>query len=368
MPATATPTSQTLSDLYADPLSCAKSIGLAYIESPTSGVTRQRRGKGFHYEHIGSSKAVDAKTRQRIEALVIPPAWQDVWIHPTGNGHILATGVDEKGRKQYIYHPKWRAMRDGIKFYRMIMFAGGLPKIRRDIKKNLQLKKLSQGKVMAIMLWILDSAYIRIGNDSYFQANESVGLTTLTDRNIVIAGPVVTLAFKGKSGKDQQITFENAGIAKVLNQLRQVKGARLFRYQDAANDWHEIDSDEINKYLHELTGLQISAKDFRTWGGTLMAFMHLLSERAAEEDKKSEKVIIEAVDQAAAVLGNTRSVARSSYVHPHMLDIYGSKDFEKYYARSVKARKVAGLDRNESELLHFLEQLFEQEFRTIKTN
>lgn len=359
-----TPTANTLSELYADVQTCARMVGLEYVASDSDGLTRQKHGKGFRYFDPASEKAADAALKKRIAELVIPPAWQEVWICPSAEGHVLATGIDEKGRKQYIYHPKWRTMRELIKFYRMIMFASGLPKIRKDIDANLRRTNLTKQKVMATMLWILDNAYIRIGNDAYFKTNDSVGLTTLTDRNVVIAGSVVTLAFKGKSGKDQQITFEDAGIAKTLDSLRQVPGARLFRYTDAAGDWHEITSSDINLYLHELTGLQISAKDFRTWGGTLLAFMHLLDER--ESDKKDEKVIIEAIDQAAAVLGNTRSVARSSYVHPHLLSVYGSRDFDTYYNTASKGRKIAGLDRIETDLKYFLEALFRKEFDLLK--
>lgn len=358
-------TIDTLNDLYNDAKTCAKLVGLSYVESEADGISRVKQGKGFAFKKDGRGLN-DEKLKQRIAELVIPPAWTDVWICPSENGHILATGIDEKGRKQYIYHPKWRTMRDLIKFYRMVMFAAALPKIRRDIDKNLRKRDLSFEKVVAIMLWILDSTYIRIGNDMYFKQNESVGLTTLTDRNIVIAGPVITLAFKGKSGKDQQITLEDSRIARTLDELRQVKGARLFRYKDAAGDWHEITSDDINKYLHELTGARISAKDFRTWGGTLMAFLHLLHEQDSAKEKKPEKVVVEAVDQAAAVLGNTRAVAKSSYVHPHILDAYGSKGFTKYYDTAIQQRKVAGLDKNESDLLHFLEQLFEEEFDLLK--
>ncbi len=365
----ASPTVDTLSELYADPKKCAELVGLDYIDNTEHGLTRAKHGQGFSYLDIETGEAADAATRKRITTLVIPPAWQDVWICPSANGHILATGIDEKARKQYIYHPKWRSTRDVIKFYRMLIFGRALPKIRKDIDKHLNGRKLTEQKVIAIMLWILDNSYIRIGNDSYFQANASVGLTTLTDRNVVIAGPVVTLAFTGKSGKEQQITFDNADIAKVLDELRQVKGARLFRYTDAANDWHSIDSDDINKYLHQLTGAHISAKDFRTWGGSLMAFLHLLEEEAdAASHKKTNKVVIEAIDQAAAVLGNTRNVARASYVHPDILSVYGSKDFSKYFTIAEKGRKIAGLDQHESQLFYFLEQLFAEQFELIQQN
>lgn len=358
-------TVEKLNELYSDAKTCAKLVGLSYVEGETDGITRVKHGKGFTFKG-GGQVVTDKKIRRRIAELVIPPAWTEVWICPSDNGHILATGIDEKGRKQYIYHPKWRTMRDLIKFYRMIIFAAALPKIRKTIDASLRQRKPVREKIIAAMLWILDNCYIRIGNDAYFYENESVGLTTLTDRNVVIAGPVVTLSFKGKSGKDQQITFENPQIAKLLDELRQVKGARLFRYQDAAGDWHPVNSDDINRYLHELTAMQVSAKDFRTWGGTLMAFMHLLEEEESKESKKPEKAVVAAVDRAAAVLGNTRAVARSSYVHPDLLATYGSKNFARYYSEAAEQRKAAGLDKNESALLHFLERLFEDEFKLLK--
>ena len=354
-----------LHELYGDAQRCAQLVGLEYIDAEAPGLTRIKRGKGFAYRDT-RNRAASAAVQKRIAELIIPPAWKAVWICPSTKGHVLATGIDEKGRKQYIYHPKWRTMRDLIKFYRLITFARILPQIRRTIDTHLRQRKFTRAKVIAIMLWILDNTYIRVGNDTYFQLNESVGLTTLTDRNVVIAGPVITLAFKGKSGKDQQITLEHADIAKGLDELRRVKGARLFRYQDAASDWHAIDANDINNYLHELTGVQISTKDFRTWGGTSVAFMHLIEEDEASR-KKPEKVIVEAVDDAAAVLGNTRAIARSSYVHPHILAVYGSRHFGRYYKAAAKQRKLPGLDKHESELLYFLEQLFQREFDLLKT-
>jgi DNA topoisomerase-1 len=360
-----TPTVDTLHDLYSDTKTCAELVGLTYIDNEEVGILRQKHGKGFIYKDRRGRALTDKKLKQHIAGLVIPPAWQEVWICPRLDGHILATGIDDQGRKQYIYHPKWRATRDLIKFYRMITFAKALPKIRRSIDTSLKKPGLSHKKVMAAMLWILDNTYIRIGNDQYYQANDSIGLTTLTDRNIVIVGSVITLSFKGKSNKDQQITLENPRLAKLLDKLRQVRGERLFRYQDAAQDWHSIDSDDINKFLHELTALQISAKDFRTWGGTLIAYLHLLEEHQNDRDKKTEKVVLEAVDQAAAVLGNTRSVARSAYVHPDLLATFGSKNFQKYYATASKQRKIPGLDKHETELLYLLEQLFKDEFSLL---
>lgn len=357
-------TLQKLNELYNDAQTCAKLVGLDYVGDGAPGLTRIRHGKGFSYRD-SDNKAVSAAIKKRLNELVIPPAWQEVWICPSDKGHILATGIDDRGRKQYIYHPKWRTMRDLIKFYRMIMFGRALPVIRKDIDANLSRSNLSRAKVMAVMLWILDNAYIRIGNDVYFTENESVGLTTLTDKHVVLAGPVITLNFKGKSGKDQQITLDNPEVANVLSELKEIRGPRLFRYKERS-DWKEITADDINRYLHELTGLPVSAKDFRTWGGTLMAFLHLIEEDEKSR-KKPEKVVVEAVDQAAAVLGNTRAVARSSYVHPHLLSTYAGKDFGKHYYKVQKKRKIPGLDRPESDLLYLLENLFKAEFDLLKT-
>jgi DNA topoisomerase-1 len=355
----------TLIELYSDNKTCAKLVGLDYVESDSAGLTRLKRGKGFSYLDDQEQIIIDKNLKHRIAELVIPPAWKEVWICPSDSGHVLATGIDEKGRKQYIYHPKWRTMRDLIKFYRMIVFAKSLNNIRREIGKNLLYDDFSKEKILAVMLWILDNTYIRIGNDIYFQENESIGLTTLTDKNVVVAGPVITFTFKAKSGKQQQLILEDPLIAEVIEQLRQVKGSRLFRYR-VDDQWKEIVADDINHYLHEITGTQISAKDFRTWGGTLLAFLRLAQEAETERTKKTEKVVVEAVDQAAAVLGNTRAVAKSSYIHPDILDAYGSKYFDKHYSQAKKKPKHAGLDRRESELLYFLEQLFETEFKLLK--
>ena len=355
-----------LENLYEDTKTCARLVGLSYITNESKGYTRKKHGQGFRYFDSNDQVLVDKKLRQYITELVIPPAWQEVWICPDDKGHVLATGIDKKGRKQYIYHPKWRTMRDLIKFYRMIIFAKALPDIRSTIDKDLGRRELDRQKVLAVMLWLLDSTYIRIGNEQYYQQNESVGLTTLTDKNLVIAGNVSTLSFKAKSSKDQQITFDNAQIARTLKSLQDQRGERLFRYKDGAN-YHEVESDDINNYLHDVTGVRISAKDFRTWGGTLMAFNHLIETERLPNAKtpKPEKVVVQAVEAAANVLGNTRSVAKSSYVHPDILTVYGTRHFAQYY-KAVKGKRAKGLDVRESELLYFLERLFEAEFTLLK--
>lgn len=357
-----------LEKLYRDTKTCAKLVGLRYVETEM-GYTRNKHGKGWRYLDSQNRVLADKEIRQRITELVIPPAWQEVWICPHANGHVLATGIDEKGRKQYIYHPKWRTMRDLIKFYRMILFGKALPKVRVEIEKDLHRRTLDREKVVGTMLWLLDNTYIRIGNEQYYEANESVGLTTLTDKNIVVADTVSTLSFRGKSGKDQQITFDDKRIADILFALQSQRGARLFRYKDSGG-FHGIVSADINSYLHEITGVSVSAKDFRTWGGTLMAFNHIteVEKLPVTQTPKPEKVLVQAVDAAANVLGNTHSIAKSSYVHPHILQTYGTKDFMKYYAAAQKKHKMLGLDKRETELLSFLEQLFEVEFDLLQSH
>lgn len=356
-------TLEQLPNIYKEPETCAQLIGLAYSSSSMPGYTRRRAGKGFSYI-TNSGKPVNDKHKKRIDELVIPPAWQEVWICPDETAHILVTGIDEKGRKQYIYHPKWRIARDLLKFYRSISFARQLPIIRKNITELLSGEGLTHDRVIAAMLWILDNTYIRIGNNIYLEQNESVGLTTLADHNIVIAGPVVNFSFKAKSGKDQQFSVEDQAISKIMAALKQSAGERFFQYKDEEGGFKAIEAPDLNSYLQQLCSAQITAKDFRTWGGTLMAFNHLIENR--DTDKKPEKLIVEAVDTAANVLGNTRAVAKSAYVHPHILDTYGSKNFDHYYEKASRSRKIPGLDRSETTLLYFLEQLFKEEFDLLK--
>lgn len=214
-----------IQEIYKDTEACAKLVGLIYSSDQIPGFTRRKRGKGFEFLDDTSKPLTRATLKKRLAQLVIPPAWKNVWISPDENGHIQVTGVDERGRKQYIYNPKWRTMRDLLKFYKLIMFSRQLVKIRKTINEHLDRGGLGKQRVLAVMLWVLDNTYIRVGNDIYFAENDSIGLTTLTDRNVVVAGPVVTFAFKGKSGKDQQLTIEHPVIADVVKACRDIKGA-----------------------------------------------------------------------------------------------------------------------------------------------
>lgn len=360
---------ENLQDLYHDAAASAALVGLAYLNGDAPGITRVKRGTGFSYRDEKGHTVQDKTIRSRIDELVIPPAWQEVWISNDERSHILATGIDEKGRKQYIYHPKWRTMRDLLKFYRLIIFGNALPKIRRIIEEDLARTVLDREKVLGIMLWLLDNTYLRVGNDIYLAENDSRGLTTLSDKNLVAAGPVVTLSFRGKSGKEQQITFDDARIAKIIEALTAQRGSRLFRYKQNGG-YVNIEPEHINAYLHEVTGQDISAKDFRTWGGTLMAFNHLVETEKLPDDKtpKPEKSVVAAVDAAANVLGNTRAVAKSSYVHPDILDAYLNEKFTKYYTGARHKPTKPGLDKRETELLAVLAQLFDNEFDLLRKN
>jgi DNA topoisomerase-1 len=355
---------ESLNDLYNDAERCARLLHLAYSTQGGPGFTRQKSGEGFKYTDTKGKPVTDGAVLEWIDKLAIPPAWQDVWISPAKNGHILATGLDDKGRKQYIYHPKWRTMRDLLKFYRLIIFGQHLPRVRRDIQQYIT-EPLSRDALLAAMVWILDNTYIRIGNDLYYEQNESVGLATMTNYNVSISNnTLVTFEFTGKSGKDHLITFDHPDVSRLIAQARRIYGPRLFQYKDETGTPHAITADEVNLYLHTISGHAISAKDFRTWGGTLTAFDHLVGE--TESEKKAEKVVIEAVDEAASALGNTRAVARASYVHPHILDIYGSRNFDRVYQKARSGPKHHGLKTRENELLEFLRVLFTQEFEALQ--
>lgn len=349
-----------LQSLYSDAQRCAESIGLAYISDEQPGLGRKGSGRGFSFIDAEGRLITDKKLKVRIKDLVIPPAWKSVWICPSDKGHILATGIDDKGRKQYIYNPKWRTMRDLLNFYRLLSFGTKLPAIRGHIERQLNRRTLDRDKTLAVMLWILDHAYIRVGSEMYYEQNESVGLSTLSPAHVVIERDDVTLAFKGKSSQEHGITFSDRRIAKLLKEL-----------QGRNSDWlfciggDHIGAEDVNQLLQSLAGKEVHAKDFRTWGGTLAAFSYLKDQANSRTDKKPEKVVIEAVDQAAETLGNTRSVARAHYVHPHILQTYARDDFNAYYER-LRPRRQRYMTEDESELLQFLELLFDREYKKLK--
>jgi DNA topoisomerase-1 len=348
-----------IDELHADAQKCAEVAGLVYVAGEEPGMRRIRRGKGFSYLDHLQQPLTDAEVKARIAQLAIPPAWKKVWICPHADGHILATGQDDKGRKQYIYHPKWRAIRDMLNFYRLIVFSGHLSEIREHTARQLRRRTFDRDRMLAAMIRIIDLTNIRIGNEVYAEENDSYGLTTLTRKHVRVNGAEVSFTFPAKSGKQWDVSITDPGVAKVVQQLLAQRGRRLFTL-----DGKPVSSDELNQLLFSLTGEHITAKNFRTWGGTLAAFTYL--KNRLDTERAAEKVVIEAIDEAAEALGNTRTVARAHYVHPHVLETYTEHTFGNYL-QLAKPRPVPGLYPDEQLLAEFLLQLFDAEFSLLST-
>jgi len=348
-----------LTALHTDAERCAEVAGLVYTSPDTPGLTRRRAGKGWAYHDANRAPLTDAEVKERLTALAIPPAWRKVWICPDPDGHILATGEDDRGRKQYIYHPRWRAIRDLLNFYRLILFAEQLSTIRSYVDRQLRRRTLDRARVIAAMIAILDETLVRIGNEVYAEENNSYGLSTLTAKHVTVNGATVTLEFPGKSGREWDVSFTDARVARVLEELvRRRPRQRVFTV-----DGVPIDSSDVNATLFAICGEHITAKSFRTWGGTLAAFTYLRDR--IDSPRPAEKVAVEAIDEAAEALGNTRAVARAHYVHPHIVETYTHDTFDNYLRRS-KPQPDKYLDESEQQLLAFLQVLFQHEFNLLE--
>jgi DNA topoisomerase-1 len=306
----------------ADPIASARVAGLKYVRAGSpGGIERRRAGAGFTYLRGGRSVR-DAETLQRIRSLAIPPAWQKVWICPEPNGHVQATGRDARGRKQYRYHPRWRAQRDETKFERMIAFGKMLPRLRARVAHDMAGPGLSRHKVLATVVSLLERTLIRVGNDEYARDNHSFGLTTLEDRHVVVSGSEVRFHFRGKSGKEHQVTISDPRIARIVKRCRDIPGYELFQYVDDSGQRQTIDSADVNQYIRQIAGDDFTAKDFRTWAGTVLAALALQQFEAVASQARAKKNILAAIEQVAARLGNTTAVCRKSYIHPAILDCY----------------------------------------------
>jgi DNA topoisomerase-1 len=335
-----------IAELYDDAERCAEIAGLHYVSVETAGIRRVRRGKGFSYRQA-NGKAVSAAVRERIDSLVIPPAWQEVWICRDSNGHIQAVGADERGRKQYLYHPRWREVRDLLNFCRLVGFGEQLPAVRAHVGGQLRRRTLDRDLVVATMLRIADRCGIRAGSEVYAEENDSFGLSTLSRRHVQVNGRRVRMCFPAKSGKQAELEIEDAAVARVVRQLAAGRGLRLF-----AVDGKALGADEVNEQLAEITGAHTTLKDFRTWRGTSVAFAYL---RAHVGGDDRDAAVLAAIDAAAEQLGNTRAVARSHYVHPMVLEAYLDGGLERFLT-SWRGRARHGLDRDETALLAFLEK------------
>ncbi len=299
----------------------ARRAGLHYSSDGEPGIERVRRGRGFAYL-AGSGRPVSDDVVRRIRRLVIPPAWTNVWIARDPRAHLQATGRDARGRKQYRYHPQWRAVRDEAKYDRVRLFGRALPKIRRRVAADLRSRPMSRPWVLATIVRILERTVIRIGNDEYRRTNGSYGLTTLRDRHVSVHGSKVTLRFRAKSGVFQVVEFSDAAIAHRLRRCQELPGQALFQYRDDESRRHSIGSHDVNEYLREAAGAEFTAKDFRTWAGTLAAAQALERCAIAASATAAKRNVLEAVSDVARRLGNTRAVCRKCYIHPVVLDHY----------------------------------------------
>jgi DNA topoisomerase-1 len=300
--------------------------GLRYVQDDEPGYRRKKAGTGFTYlDTRGRPIRAQAKV-ERIKALAIPPAWTDVWICPRADGHLQATGRDAKGRKQYRYHPEWRAVQEEMKFDRLIDFGEALPAIRERMTDDLALRGLPREKVLATVVHLLEASLIRVGNEEYAKANGSYGLTTLRDPHVQLDGSEIRFRFPGKSGQKHEITVHDARTAKIVRQCRELPGQRLFQYVDDDGKQHKLESGDVNDYLRETSGAEFTAKDFRTWVGTLLAATALAALDPPGSDTAGRRQAAAAIEVVARHLGNTPTVARASYVHPDIVDLYVEGD------------------------------------------
>ena len=314
----AAPAPEVVSDL----VESAQAAGLRYVSDTQPGIRRKRAGKGFAYVGTDGKTIRDAKELSRIRSLAIPPAYTDVWICPSPNGHIQATGRDARGRKQYRYHPKWREVRDETKFGRMLGFSQALPKIRARLERDLSLPGLPREKVLATVVRLLECTCIRVGNDEYAKSNRSYGLTTLQDRHVEISGSNLRFEFRGKSGKTHKVDLNDRRLARIVERCQDLPGEDLFQYLDDDNVRQTIGSGDVNEYIREISGQEFTAKDFRTWAGTLLAIEALTKIGSFSTQRNAKSNVLKAIDQVAEQLNNTRSVCRKYYVHPAVLESY----------------------------------------------
>lgn len=322
-----------------DPEKTAKAINLMYVSDTDAGITRVKNGEKFQY-FFKDKKVEDDEALLRIKQLVIPPAWTNVWICPIENGHLQATGLDIKGRKQYKYHSGWNKFRNQTKFYRLHEFGKVLPSIRLQLEKDLSLPTLCQEKVLAAVVGLMERTNIRVGNNMYEKLYGSYGLTTLKDKHVEINGSKLNFSFKGKKGIMHDISIKNNKLSKIVKQCRDIPGKELFQYFDENGEKHSIDSGMVNEYIKTISGgSDFTAKDFRTWAGTVQALLALKSIGCCETVTETKRRIVEALDIVSKQLGNTRTVCKKYYVHPLILTLYESKELEKYIADLDKIEK-----------------------------
>lgn len=352
--------------LPVDPVESARSAGLRYVSGWGPGIRRKKVGKSFTYTGPDGKAVKDPETLRRIRSLAIPPAWTDVWICPLANGHLQAVGRDAKGRRQYRYHPLYRKVRDETKFGRMIAFAAALPAIRKRVAEDLSLPGLPKQKVLATIVRLLETTFIRVGNEEYARENDSYGLTTFEDRHVRINGSKLRFRFRGKSGQEHDIEMDDPKLARVVKQCRDLPGFELFQYLDDDGSQAKIGSEDVNEYLREITGEDFTAKDFRTWAGTILAARSLVNCGECDLATETKKRIIDAVKEVAGLLGNRPATCRKYYIHPAILDAYGNRTLASAMSQEVKEGAAARLHKEELCVLAVIQQHLESALPALK--
>jgi DNA topoisomerase I len=343
--------------IVAEAMDAAEEAGLRYVNDDRPGYTRKSKGDDFDWLDIEGKVIRDEQRLLRIKRLAIPPAWTDVWICPAPNGHLQATGRDARRRKQYLYHERWREVRDENKYDRIISFGKALPKIRRRIARDLKLAGLPRNKVLATVVQLLESTFIRIGNEEYARENKSFGLTTMKDRHVEVKGAKLRFRFRGKSGREHEIDVTDRRTAKIISKLQDLPGQDLFQYVDDDGETRNITSQDVNEYLRAITGEDFSAKDFRTWAGTVLTAIGLKAQENFENKKQAKANIKTAINAVAKILGNTPAICRRCYVHPGVLENYldqESIDGLKAMAEDALEQDDVDLRSSEAAVLKFL--------------
>ena len=340
----------------------ADNAGLRYVTDGVPGITRRRSGKGWSFYDPNGNLITDPSERERIYRLAIPPAWTDVWICPDPEGHIQVTARDGRDRKQYRYHPSYRATRDQSKFRRMLEFSEILPMVRDQVERDLRAGELTRRQVLATVVRLLDKTLIRVGNDEYARENRSYGLTTLRRKHVEIEGTVLRFTFRGKSGVEHSIALSDQRAARIVQRCREIPGQEIFKYLDDSGRRRPITSDDVNEYLRKMSTREITAKDFRTWGGTMVAAVALHEMGPATSRREADRNIVRALDAVAERLGNTRTVCRKYYVHPSLLEAYHIgmtapiPSLEQPNGRRGRL-SAAALRRDEVAVLQFLQEI-----------
>ena len=339
------------------PLDAAHAASLQYVSDAIAGITRQKRPSGYSYRDARGGRITDATETARIRAIGVPPAWTSVWISPYANGHIQATGRDLRGRKQYRYHASWQALQSEHKFGRMLDFGAAIPSVRARVNADLALADHSHTKVLAIVVRLLETTYIRIGNDEYAKTNGSFGLTTLRNEHVRIRGNSLRFDFVGKMGKVHSVRVTDRRLVGLIRRCRELPGQALFQYRNDDGGTRSIDSTEVNEYLREIAGSAFTAKDFRTWAGSLLAISLLVPRRGSGvgADGGLVPTVKDVLTAVSSQLGNTPAVCKSSYIHPLILTAYVDDGLQKQWNRIVRrSRTRVGLTREENAMLTFL--------------